>query len=153
MVVKIGTIGRRVNGAVQLLDESVRRSRFDERTIAVGSGPCLLKDAFRYAREYGGAACDRLDQRSTYYLETVTHLFASSVCVRACRVDAPRLPADSITGSSAFANSSPEYERVHCPGNKKSEKKGTKRKRRKKTRAKRKKKQKKAKRIEKKAQE
>lgn len=50
MVVKIGTIGRRVNGAVQLLDESVRRSRFDERTIAVGSGPRLLKDAFRYAR-------------------------------------------------------------------------------------------------------
>lgn len=71
--------------------------------------------------------------------------FSQAVCVRACRVDAPRLPADSITGASAFANSSPEYERVHCPGDKKSEKKGMKRKRRKKTRAKRKKKTEKSK--------
>lgn len=51
-----------------------------------------------------------------------SRIFSRKQCVRAGGTLLV-FPADSITGASTRANSSPERERVHCPGDKKSEKK------------------------------
>lgn len=82
--------------------------------------------------------------------DSYAFFFSQAVCAGCGRT--PLVFPQTRSPAPRLANSSPEYERVHCPGDKKSEKKERKEKEEKTTRAKRKKnRKKKTKRIEKKA--